>query len=140
MQVRVQFAARHEGPNGPDREGPREGSVPSALRSTGTELRSMRDTDEPRDDANRRTERHHVHYDPDADDRPSELLVKAVADVADADPLELDPLFRTVDPDVLDEFVGAGGLPDVDGQVSFTYEGYRVTVHPSGLLELVPAD
>lgn len=100
----------------------------------------MRDTDEPRDDADRRTERRHVRYDPDADERPSELLVTAVADAVGTDPLELDPLFRTVDPDVLDEFVGAGGLPDVDGQVSFTYEGYHVTVYPSGLIELEPAD
>lgn len=100
----------------------------------------MRDTDESRDDADRRTERRHVRYDPDATDRPSELLVEAVADAAGADPLELDPLFRTFDPDVLDEFVATGAVPDVDGHISFTYEGYRVTVHPSGLFELEPVE
>lgn len=98
----------------------------------------MRDTDESRDDAHRRTERHQVSYDPDDTDRPSELLVEAVADAAGVDPLALDPLFRTVDPEMLDEFVAAGALPDVDGQMSFTYEGYRVTVHPSGLFDLEP--
>ncbi|MFC7079089.1 HalOD1 output domain-containing protein [Halorussus caseinilyticus] len=100
----------------------------------------MIDTNETRDDSTeRRAETHHVHYDPTADERPSEMLVIAVADIADADPLELEPLFETVDPDTLNDFVGTDGLPEVGGHISFRYAGHDVTVYPSGLLEIEPA-
>ncbi|WP_137286097.1 HalOD1 output domain-containing protein [Halorussus salinisoli] len=101
----------------------------------------MIDANETRDDASeRRTEAHHVHYDPKTDERPSEILVAAVADIADSNPVELEPLFETVDPDTLNDFVGTGGLPELSGQISFTYEGYDVTVYPSGLLEIETDD
>lgn len=82
----------------------------------------------------------YVHYDPETDERPSEMLVVTVADFADADPLELEPLFETVEPDTLNDFVGTGGLPDVDGHMSFTYESFDIIVHSSGLLEIESAD
>jgi len=98
------------------------------------------DTNETRDDApERRAEPHRVHYDPASDVTASELLVTAVADIAAADPLDLDPLYETVDPDMIDDFVGSGGTADVDGHVSFVYEGYAVRVYASGLLEIEPA-
>lgn len=86
----------------------------------------------------RRTNARHVHYDPGAKATPSETLVRAIADFADVDPLELDPLYDAIDPDTLDEFVGADELPEVEGTITFTYEGYDVTVYASGLLEIVP--
>lgn len=99
----------------------------------------MIDTNETRDDApERRTET--VHYDPESPVRPGELVVTSVADVADADPLELEPLYETVDPEAIDEFVASGGSADFDGHISFTYEGYAVTVRASGLLEIRPGD
>ncbi|MFC4451609.1 HalOD1 output domain-containing protein [Halorussus aquaticus] len=97
------------------------------------------DPNETGDDAAEDRTRY-VHYDPSSDDRPSEMLVVTVADIADADPLELEPLFETVEPDTLNDFVGTGGLPDVGGHMSFTYENYDVTVHSSGLLEIESAD
>lgn len=101
----------------------------------------MIDTNETRDDATKhRTEPHHVHYDPETVIGPSESFTIAVADIADVDPLELEPLYETIDPDTIDDFVRSGGVPDVGGQISFTYEGYDVTIHASGLFEIEPAD
>jgi len=100
----------------------------------------MVDLNESRDDVpERRTETHHVHYDPSADAKASDLLVSAVADIADEDPLELDPLYETVDPDTIDEFVDFDSHSDVGGHLSFVFEGYYMRVHASDLLEIEPA-
>jgi hypothetical protein len=56
------------------------------------------------------------------------------------DPLELEPLYETLDPDVVNDFVESGGVPDVGGHVEFTFEGYDVTVHASGLFEIKVVD
>lgn len=96
---------------------------------------------ETRDDpADRRANTHYVHFDPATGSTISEVLVRAVADLAGTDPLELDPLYETIDPDTLDEFVGTDELPDVAGTITFTFEGYEVTVHASGLLEITPLE
>lgn len=87
-----------------------------------------------------RTALHHVHYDPASDRTPSEVLVLGVADFLDADPLALEPLYDTVSPDTVDEFVETGSGSDVGGHLSFTYEDCDVTAHASGLFELEPLD
>lgn len=97
----------------------------------------MIDTNETGDDAaKRRSETHHVHYDPGTDVDPSETLVIAVADIAGVDSLDLDPLYDTVDPDTLDDFVESGGVAEVGGQMEFTFADHRVTVHASGLFDV----
>lgn len=101
----------------------------------------MVDINETPDDVpNRRAPTHHVHYDPASDANASELLVGAVADIDDADPLELEPLYETVDPDAIDDFVSSECHPDVGGHMSFAFAGYDVRVHASGLLEIEPGD
>jgi len=61
---------------------------------------------------------------------PSELVIEAVADHADVDPLDLDvPLGEVVDPDALDAiFASRFNAGRNEGRVEFTYLGYRVTV------------
>lgn len=101
----------------------------------------MINTNETSNDASKyRAETHHVHYDPETSIGPSETLVIAIADVADAEPLELEPLYETVDPDTVNDFVESGAAPDVGGHIKFTFEGYDVTIHASGLFEIEPAD
>lgn len=101
----------------------------------------MIDVNETRDGSlDRRANTRHIHYDPGADATLSDTLVRAVADFDDVDPLELDPLYETIDPDTLNEFVGSDELPDVAGTVTFTFEGYEVTVYASGLLEICPLE
>jgi hypothetical protein len=92
--------------------------------------------DTTRDDGtDDRTSTHRRRYDPASDPSPSETLVLALADLFDADPLALEPLYETVAPDALDEFVTTGGRSAVDGHLSFTYADCEVTVHASGLFE-----
>lgn len=62
--------------------------------------------------------------------RPSVRVVEAVADAIDADPLELPPLYETVDPDALDALFDAG----LEGCVQFPYDGHDVTIHGDGTL------
>lgn len=101
----------------------------------------MRDTNETGDAAaDRRIKMHHVHYNPESDAEPSETLIVAVADIAGVDPLELDPLYETVDPDSLDRLVTSRGGPEVGGRMEFTFAGYRVTAHASGLFEVRPTE
>lgn len=97
----------------------------------------MVDSNEPRDDvSDGRTEARHVHYDPASDAEVSELLVTAIADIDHTDPLKLEPLYETVDPDALDDFVESDTLHDVGGYISFVFAGYDVRVHASGLIEI----
>jgi hypothetical protein len=68
----------------------------------------------------------------DAEASVSERVVWAVADQSTTDPLELPPLFETIDPDSLDNLVRMM----TDGQVSFRYAGYEITVDSGGSLKV----
>jgi hypothetical protein len=61
-----------------------------------------------------------------------------VASIAEADPMDLPPLYDVVDPDVLDAFCSSRTSKDLRRHVSFEYEGFEVTVYCSGLIELAP--
>lgn len=101
----------------------------------------MVETNESRDDVSgSQTETHHVQYDPTSDLQASELLIATVADIGDTAPLELEPLYETVDTDMLDELVRSDSYPDVSGHISFVFGGYSVRVHASGLLEIEVGD
>lgn len=98
----------------------------------------MIDTNGTSDDSDSGATTHHVHYNPAERANLCETLVLTIADLADAEPLSLDPLYETVDPEILDDIVESGGTLGLDGSVSFTYAGHRVQVHASGLLEITP--
>lgn len=59
-----------------------------------------------------------------ADDRLSMAVVDLVARVDDTDPLELDPLYHAIDPDLLDSLSDETGFTGLE----FSYHGYTVTV------------
>ena len=63
---------------------------------------------------------------------PSERVVRGVASAAGRDPLELPPLFGSVDPEALDATVRTIS----DGTVSFRFAGYEVAVDSGGEVEL----
>jgi len=68
----------------------------------------------------------------------STMLAMAVASLEGVHPTELDPLAHTIDTDAIDRLVAEGKTPDVDGEMTFEYAGYVVSVAPCGLAELVP--
>lgn len=62
----------------------------------------------------------------------SERVISRIADRTDTDPLELPRLSEAVDPDALDALVNRLA----DGEVSFRYAGYVVTVGHGGSVRL----
>ncbi|MEY7852236.1 HalOD1 output domain-containing protein [Natrarchaeobius sp. A-rgal3] len=72
--------------------------------------------------------------DPADDERPSAVIVTAVASVLERDPLELAPLYETVDPDALDSLFQHAHRTDDAGthEVWFTYEGVDIGVRSDG--------
>lgn len=70
----------------------------------------------------------------------SERVIAAVAAATDTDPLELEPLFDSVDPDALDAlFANEGGTTArTEGQLTFPTNGCRVTVDADGTVAAEP--
>lgn len=87
-----------------------------------------------------------VEYDPERDcytgsfdvteTEPSVAVVQAVAEVAHRDPLDLEPLYRSVDTDALDAIVTDAG--DSNLSVSFDVEEFDVTVRGDASIEVRP--
>lgn len=61
-------------------------------------------------------------------------VVEKVAEAEGIDPVELtSPLYEVIDPDALNNIFAATPTADrVDGQVTFPYHGYEVTVRSDG--------
>lgn len=57
-------------------------------------------------------------------------LVLAIAEIDGVDPTEMEPIYHSVDPDLLDALCGSDR--QMTGDVMFTYRGYRVTVDSHG--------
>lgn len=63
----------------------------------------------------------------------SEAVVKAVAREEGVDAENLEPLYEVIDGDALDALFRGG-----QGQVTFRYAGYEVTVDQLGTVSLTP--
>lgn len=68
----------------------------------------------------------------------SESIISAVANAKAVSPLDLPPLYSSIDPDALDAFVAS--LNDTrgerEGAVTFEYDSYEVTVTGNGDVSL----
>ena len=62
----------------------------------------------------------------------TEQVIQAVATTTGTDPLELPPLYETVDPDALDALVE----DMTTGTISFTYTGRDILVHSDGTVTI----
>ncbi len=72
----------------------------------------------------------------------SHRVVEAVADETETDPIELEPLYHSIDPDSLDRLF-TGISPDAArpcGRFSFDYAGHRVHVDRDGSVEVIAVD
>ncbi|NHN48424.1 hypothetical protein G9464_12585 [Halostella sp. JP-L12] len=82
-----------------------------------------------------------THTERTAENDPvSQTVVLAVADATGDDPLELPPLFDTVDPDALDKLFAdrIDGTERLGGRFEFAYAGCEVSVHADGTVDVVP--
>lgn len=80
-----------------------------------------------------------VTFDP-AEDNPSTVAVLAVAAVTEREPVTLEPLNDTVDPECLDELFAPkqDDTPRTGGEATFPFADHDVTVHSDGTIVLDP--
>jgi len=60
-------------------------------------------------------------------------IAETVAEAADVDPLELDPLYDVVDPEVIEELLKTPSVAE-ESSITFTYTGHQVTVEGEGVI------
>lgn len=77
----------------------------------------------------------HREFDPD-DCTPKTDVVKVIADLEDEEPATLSPLYTTIN-DIIDKIFANPPAPDAQVEITFTYEGYRITIHQDGKAEFV---
>lgn len=82
-----------------------------------------------------------IDYDP-ARERPSLVLVSAVAEITGAGPTDLPFLQESLSSESLDDLFAPteSGRSRGTGRVEFTYHDFRVTVYSYGAIELRPTD
>lgn len=68
----------------------------------------------------------------------SDKVVERIAEVEDVDPFErTPPLYEVIDPDALDQiFAATPTAGRMEGQVTFPYNGYEVTVCGDGYVSV----
>ncbi|GAB3666940.1 HalOD1 output domain-containing protein [Halopiger thermotolerans] len=95
----------------------------------------------PSTDTSDDTQRYVATFDPDGE-RASEAVVTAVADLIDADPTSISPLYDAVDPDALDSLVAHARRADDAGthELRFAYEGFDVGVRTDGRIQIEAAN
>lgn len=83
---------------------------------------------------NETEDRHRRTFEWEAPGGASYAVVRAVAGVAGVDPVEMEPLHRSVDPEALDRIFAPTAEADsrAEGRVEFDYLGYRVVVKGHG--------
>lgn len=72
------------------------------------------------------------------DESPSSAIISAVAVASDTDPLEMDPLHATVDPDALDVLLAPRRAAVGDFHIALEYQGYEVAASSYGSLKIKP--
>ncbi|WP_161972972.1 HalOD1 output domain-containing protein [Halostella pelagica] len=76
----------------------------------------------------------------DANTPVSTAVVSAVAAASDTDPLYMDPLYSTINPDALDTLGTPQRAADGDRHITFEFHGYEVTVSSYGSLKISPLE
>ncbi|WIV67373.1 HalOD1 output domain-containing protein [Natrialbaceae archaeon AArc-T1-2] len=78
-----------------------------------------------------------AQYDLKGDRSPTEVIVKALAEAAGVDPLELPPLNEFVDCDALDSlFKEHDGAKDADAILTFRMENWNVFIRADGRIRV----
>jgi hypothetical protein len=87
------------------------------------------------------TDTFHSRFDPELTN-PTEAVVLVLAEVTRTDPSKMDPLFRAVDPEAMDEILGSHLSEAATGalKVTFHYQGHLVSVTGSGTITVSPED
>lgn len=97
---------------------------------TATRSTSIRPASDPR------TEAYHVEHSPHSPWPVSTTVVLGIASLTDLEPTSMLPLHSAVDPDALNRHVS--DIRDRHAELSFEFQGYRVTVRGDGHIRFVP--
>lgn len=79
--------------------------------------------------------RYRVTYD-SVQATPSFAVVTVVSNITGRDPMELDPLYESIDSDALDALCAADTSSGF--QLTFRYNGCEITVGPDDVVEVMP--
>lgn len=83
------------------------------------------------------TEREIIHREMDTDvDNPASEIATIVADIEGKDHAELATMYEIAD-HIIDHLFSTPPASEAQFKVSFSYEGYRITVDQEGALELM---
>lgn len=66
----------------------------------------------------------------------STAVISAMAVASDTDPLDIEPLYSTIDPDALDALVASGGSNEGNTGLTFDHHGFEVMVSVDGSITL----
>jgi len=87
------------------------------------------------------TETYYAHYDWEDDGEPSRCVIETVAAATGTEPLDMEPLYDTVDPEYLDRvFEPRSGCSPSDGRITFRFQGCDVSVDTDGWTVVSPPD
>lgn len=88
-------------------------------------------------DSDPQAEVHRVEYDPEIDDSLCYTLVRSVGAITNDEPLAVEPLYNSVDPDALEAFVRSLRRSNEErGSVEFPLHGCHVMVQGNGTIEI----
>lgn len=86
------------------------------------------------------TENNIIHRELDTDvENPAVEIAELVADIEDKDSTDLATMYEVTD-HVIDHIFSEPPAPEAQFQVSFSYEGYRITVEQNGNVQLVDTE
>lgn len=91
------------------------------------------------DDSAPTAEPYTIQYSLDGDDSLCHTIVRAVGVITNDDPETIEPLYKVLDPDALEELVTSFRRTDQgkkNGSIEFAYNGCLVTVYADGMIEL----
>lgn len=114
-----------------------ERSSSTGRATSGPEASDDHMIDEGRDERLGGPEGYRLQFDPEAGSESTTELVRAIADAAGDEPTSMEPLYRTIDPDLIELFLER--RPD-GGTLEFTFHGFDVTIGADGEILLRPAD
>lgn len=81
----------------------------------------------------------HSNISPTEAESVSTAVVEAMSDVAETPPVELPPLYNSIEPAALDNlFAPREDGPDRSISTTFTYHGYRVSVEDGVTIAIYP--
>ncbi|QSG02779.1 HalOD1 output domain-containing protein [Natranaeroarchaeum sulfidigenes] len=81
-----------------------------------------------------------ANYRSDNDRSPAEVIVEAVAEAAETDPIELPPLYEFIDADALDAlFDRHDGAEETEALLSFNVDTWNVFIRRDGRIRVCDA-